>query len=61
MVEIIHNMTGKTPHPIFDTQVAAMALGPSEQIGYANLVDSWLGVSLDKGCAIYRLVTATIE
>ena len=48
-VEIVHNMTGKTPHPIFDTQIAAMALGPSEQIGYANLVDSWLGVTLDKG------------
>lgn len=48
-VEIIHNMTGKTPHPIFDTQIAAMALGPSEQIGYANLIDSWLGISLDKG------------
>ncbi len=48
-VEIIHNMTGKTPHPIFDTQIAAMALGPSEQIGYANLIDSWLGVTLDKG------------
>lgn len=48
-VEIIHNMTGKTPHPIFDTQIAAMALGPSEQIGYANLVDSWLGITLDKG------------
>ncbi len=48
-IEIIHNMTGKTPHPIFDTQIAAMALGPSEQIGYANLVDSWLGITLDKG------------
>ncbi|VAV88354.1 Ribonuclease D [hydrothermal vent metagenome] len=48
-IEIIHNMTGKTPHPIFDTQIAAMALSPSEQIGYANLVDSWLGVTLDKG------------
>jgi ribonuclease D len=48
-VEIIHNMTGKTPHPIFDTQIAAMALGPSEQIGYANLIDSWLGITLDKG------------
>lgn len=48
-VEIIHNMTGKTPHPIFDTQIAAMALGPSEQIGYANLIDSWLGIALDKG------------
>ncbi len=48
-VEIIHNLTGKTPHPIFDTQVAAMAIGQSEQIGYANLVDSWLGITLDKG------------
>ncbi|WP_417609555.1 ribonuclease D [Parasphingorhabdus sp.] len=48
-VEIIHNLTGKTPHPIFDTQIAAMAIGQSEQIGYANLVDSWLGIKLDKG------------
>ncbi|MCA1749798.1 MAG: ribonuclease D, partial [Parasphingopyxis sp.] len=48
-VEIVYNLTGKTPHPIFDTQVAAMALGMGEQIGYANLVDSMLGESLDKG------------
>ena len=39
-VEIIYNMTGKTPQPIFDTQVAAMALGQGEQIGYASLVES---------------------
>ena len=26
---IVYNLTGKTPHPLFDTQVAAMALGPS--------------------------------
>src|SRR5690242_17892694 len=26
-VEIIYNLTGKTPHSIFDTQIAAMALG----------------------------------
>ena len=48
-VEIIYNLTGKTPHPIFDTQIAAMALGQGEQIGYASLVESWVGVSLDKG------------
>jgi ribonuclease D len=48
-LEIIYNLTGKTPHPLFDTQVAAMALGQGEQIGYSNLVDSWLGVSIDKG------------
>lgn len=48
-VEIVYNLTGRTPHPIFDTQVAAMALGMGEQIGYANLVDSVLGQSVDKG------------
>jgi ribonuclease D len=48
-VEIIYNLTGKTPHPIFDTQIAAMALGQGEQIGYSGLVESWVGVHLDKG------------
>lgn len=47
--EIIHNLTGRTPHPVFDTQIGQMALGPAEQLGYSNLVDSWLGISLDKG------------
>ena len=48
-LEIIYNLTGTTPHPLFDTQVAAMALGQGEQIGYSNLVDSWLGIQIDKG------------
>ncbi|MXP24657.1 ribonuclease D [Altererythrobacter indicus] len=48
-VEIIFNLTGKTPHPIFDTQIATMAISQSEQIGYANLVESWLGKVIDKG------------
>ena len=48
-VEIIYNLTGRTPHPIFDTQIAMMAVSQSEQIGYANLVESWLGKSIDKG------------
>jgi ribonuclease D len=48
-IEIVYNLTGKTPHPLFDTQVAAMALGQGEQIGYSNLVDSWLGIQIDKG------------
>ncbi|MEH3046740.1 ribonuclease D [Sphingomonas adhaesiva] len=48
-IEIIYNLTGRTPHPLFDTQVAAMALGQGEQIGYSNLVDSWLGIQVDKG------------
>lgn len=48
-VEIIYNLTGKTPHPIFDTQIAMMAVSQSEQIGYSNLVESWLGLTIDKG------------
>ncbi len=48
-VEIIYNLTGKTPHPIFDTQIAMMAISQSEQIGYANLVESWMGTQIDKG------------
>ncbi|MFM2301259.1 MAG: ribonuclease [Pseudomonadota bacterium] len=48
-VEIIYNLTGKTPHPIFDTQIAMMAVSQSEQIGYSNLVESWLGLQIDKG------------
>ena len=48
-VEIIYNFTGRTPHPIFDTQIATMAISQSEQIGYSNLVESWLGIDVDKG------------
>jgi ribonuclease D len=48
-IEIFFNLTGRTPHPMFDTQIAAMALGQGEQIGYSNLVDMWLGIQLDKG------------
>jgi ribonuclease D len=48
-VEIVYNLTGKTPHPLFDSQVAAMALGQGEQVGYSNLVDAYLGITVDKG------------
>ncbi|QIL02957.1 ribonuclease D [Sphingomonas sinipercae] len=48
-LEIIHNLTGKTPHPLFDTQIAAMALGHGEQVGYSSLIESMLGHALDKG------------
>lgn len=48
-IEIVFNLTGRTPYPMFDTQIAAMALGLGEQVGYSNLVESLLGRSLDKG------------
>src|SRR4249919_263938 len=44
-LEIIHNLTGKVPHPLFDTQIAAMALGHGEQIGYSNLIESLLATA----------------
>ncbi len=48
-LEIFHNLTGEVPHPLFDTQIAAMALGQGEQIGYSNLVETYLGITVDKG------------
>ena len=48
-LEIIHNLTSKVPYPLFDTQIAAMALGHGEQVGYSNLIESMLGHSIDKG------------
>ncbi len=48
-IEIVHNLTGKVPFPLFDTQIAAMALGHGEQVGYSNLIESMLGHALDKG------------
>src|SRR4030095_4008761 len=48
-IEIVFNLSGGTPHPLFDTQIAAMALGLGEQVGYQNLVESLLGRNLDKG------------
>ncbi len=47
-LEILYQMTGKMPAPIFDTQVAASVLGIGDQMGYARLVESMLNVSLAK-------------
>lgn len=48
-IEIFFNLMGKVPHPIFDTQVAAMVCGFGESIGYYSLVADICGVHLDKG------------
>lgn len=48
-LEIILHHTGKMPFPLFDTQIAAMALGVGEQVGYSNLVERYLSIKLDKG------------
>ncbi|MFZ5618024.1 MAG: ribonuclease D [Pseudomonadota bacterium] len=48
-VEIFHQLTGKTPTPLFDTQIAAMACGFGEQVGYEPLIRQLIGASVDKG------------
>src|SRR5580704_14866327 len=46
-VEIFNNL-GVIPHPLFDTQIAAMAAGFGEQIAYDALVRQMLKIDLDK-------------
>jgi len=47
-LEIFHDLSGKVPGPIFDTQIAATLLGLPDQCGYATLVKQLLNVELDK-------------
>jgi ribonuclease D len=49
-MEIFFELCDKTvPGPIFDTQVAAMAAGFGDSVGYGGLVKGRLGVNVDKG------------
>ena len=47
-LEIFFHLRGAIPAPIYDTQIAAALLGQNDQVGYANLVQQELGVTLDK-------------
>src|SRR5574344_1611747 len=49
-IEIFYNLMGKVPLNVFDTQIAAMACGYSENIGYGSLVYEITKVDLDKSC-----------
>ena len=51
-IEIFYGLTKKVPTPIFDTQVAAMALGYGESVGYQQLVYDLLRVEIDKGMRV---------
>ncbi|MEQ8405376.1 MAG: ribonuclease D [Oceanicaulis sp.] len=49
-LEIFYHMGGGLiPAPLFDSQVAAMAVGLGDSISYDNLVRALLGESIDKG------------
>lgn len=47
-IETIYHLSGKMITPIFDTQIAAMALGYTHHIGYATLAEKLLGITLNK-------------
>jgi ribonuclease D len=47
-IEIVWHQAGLIPHPVFDTQVAAMVLGYGDSISYDQLVQRITGDALDK-------------
>jgi ribonuclease D len=47
-IEIVWHRAGMIPHPMFDTQVAAMVLGHGDSISYDQLVQRITGDTLDK-------------
>src|SRR6476659_2174212 len=47
-LEIFFQLSGEVPHPIFDTQVAAMVCGFGDSVSYETLVKRLAGAGLDK-------------
>src|SRR6266850_8368799 len=47
-LEIFFQLSGLVPHPIFDTQVAAMVCGFGDAASYETLVKRLAGANLDK-------------
>lgn len=47
-IEIFVNMAGIVPQPLFDTQIAAMAVGFPEQVSYARLAEALTGTEINK-------------
>ena len=48
-LEIFYQLIKDVPAPLFDSQIAAMACGFGDQIGYEPLMRGLLGASIDKG------------
>ncbi|WP_427449987.1 ribonuclease D [Litorimonas sp. WD9-15] len=48
-MEIFYKICDAVPGPIFDTQIAGMAIGLGDSAGYGALVKARLGINLDKG------------
>ncbi|MBI3700691.1 MAG: ribonuclease D [Afipia sp.] len=47
-IEIVFHRAGIIPHPVFDTQVAAMVLGYGDSVAYDQLVERTTGHRIDK-------------
>lgn len=47
-IEIVVNLTGRPPAPLFDTQIAAMVCGFGDSVGYDSLVRALVGAQIDK-------------
>jgi ribonuclease D len=47
-IEIVFHRGGLIPHPVFDTQVAAMVCGFGDSVSYDQLVQKITGAHLDK-------------
>ncbi len=47
-IEIFFNLTGKTPVPMFDTQIAAQACGFGESVSYSEMIARLLKITIDK-------------
>lgn len=48
-IEIFYRLMGEVPAPLFDTQIAAMACGFGDQIGYEPLMRTLVNAKIDKG------------
>ena len=48
-LEIFYHKTGVIPHPVFDTQVAAMVCGFGDSVGYESLIAELVKEPVDKG------------
>src|SRR5436190_17227366 len=47
-LEIFFQLSGQVPHPVFDTQIAAMVCGFGDSVSYETLVKRLAGAGLDK-------------
>ncbi len=48
-LEIFYQLMNQVPAPLFDSQIAAMACGFGDQIGYEPLMRALLNANIDKG------------